>query len=200
MTNSRLRVFWTVVGLVLTAIGVVGLIASLGHLAGVDEDAPLLWSGLLNLWRDINPWGLIILGVLGALLAWLGFHLLGRQLRPGRGPGVGDLDLRTTTGPTAAETELPPGATRVRGARLVRGLERDLARDPQVHKASVTLAGTPPRPELWIELRLSSRAGLAAVREHVTSAVERFRATSGLDPSRLEVTARIDSTGAARVR
>lgn len=200
MTNSRLRVFWTVVGLVLTAIGVVGLIASLGHLAGVDEDAPLLWSGLLDLWRDLNPWGLVILGVLGAFFAWLGFHLLGRQLRPQRHPVMGDLDLRTTTGPTAAETDLPPGVTRVRGARLVRGLERDLARDPQVRKASVTLAGTTPRPELWIELRLSSRAGLAAVREHVTAAVGRFRATTGLDPSRLEVTARIDSTGAARVR
>ncbi|MEN3615471.1 hypothetical protein AAH979_39000 [Plantactinospora sp. ZYX-F-223] len=199
MTNSAIRVLWTVVGLVLTAIGVVGLIASLGHLAGVDNQAPLLWSGLLRTWRDLDPWGLVILGVLGTFFAWLGSKLLGRVLRARRYPVLGDLDLRSVTGQTAAAGPALPGATRVRGARLARGLERDLARDPQVRRASVTLAGTAPRPELWIELQLNSRAGLTAVREHVAAAVERFRATSGLAPRRLEVTARIDAAGPIRV-
>jgi hypothetical protein len=200
MTNSSLRVLWTIVGLVLTAIGVVGLVASLGHLAGVDEDAPLIWSGLLRLWRAIEPWGLAILGALGLLLAWLGAHLLGRQLRPRRHPAMGDLDLRTVTGPAAGAAGLPPGTTRVRGACLVRGLERDLARDPQVRRASVVLAGTAADPELWIELQLGSRAALTTVRDHVSAAVGRFRATSGLVPGRLEVIARIDTSGPARVR
>lgn len=199
MTNSALRVLWTVLGMVLTAIGVVGLIASLGHLAGVDNSAPLLWSGLLGLWRAIHPWGMVILGVLGLLFGWLGLTLLGRVVRPRRYPVVGDLDLGSGTGEATVAGQALPGATRVRGARLVRGLERDLIRDPQIRRASVTMAGTAPRPELWIELRLSSRAGLTAVREHVSAAVDRFRATSGLTPHRLEVTARIDTAGPARV-
>ncbi|GAB3977868.1 hypothetical protein V1634_13395 [Plantactinospora veratri] len=199
MTNSTIRVLWTVVGLVLTAVGVVGLIASLGHLAGVDNGAPLLWSGLLRTWRGIDPWGLVILGVLGLLFAWLGSRLLGRVLRARRYPVLGDLDLRSVTGRTAAAGPALPGATRVRGTRLARGLERDLARDPQVRRASVTLAGTAPRPELWIELQLNSRAGLTTVRDHVTTAVERFRTTSGLAPRRLEVTARIDAASPVRV-
>lgn len=199
MTNGALRVLWTVIGIVLTAIGVVGLIASLGHLAGVDEKAPLLWSGLLNLWRDIDPWGLVILGVLGLVFAWLGFDMLRRQFRTRRYPAMGDLDLRAVReNPPDGQPELP-GATRIRGARLVRGLERDLARDPLVRKASVRLAGTAPRPELWIELQLSSRAGMAVVRDHVSAAVDRFRDTSGLAPSRLEVTARIDTARPVRV-
>ncbi|GIG91149.1 hypothetical protein [Plantactinospora endophytica] len=199
MTNSAIRTLWTVIGIVLTAIGVVGLIASLGHLAGVDNTAPLLWSGLLRTWRDLDPWGLVILGLLGVLFAWLGSSLLGRVLRARRYPVLGDLDLRSVTGQAAVTGPALPGATRVRGARLVRGLERDLARDPQVRRASVTLAGTAPRPELWIELQLNSRAGLTAVREHVSAAVERFRTTSGLAPRRLEVTARIDTARPIRV-
>ncbi|GAA3750292.1 hypothetical protein GCM10022225_38200 [Plantactinospora mayteni] len=199
MTNRAIRLLWTVVGLVLTAIGVVGLIASLGHLAGVDNKAPLLWSGLLRTWRDLDPWGLVILGLLGFFFAWLGSNLLGRVLRARRYPVLGDLDLRSVTGLAAAAGPALPGATRIRGARLVRGLERDLARDPQVRRASVTLAGTAPRPELWIELQLNSRAGLTAVRDHVAAAVERFRTTSGLVPRRLEVTARIDAASPVRV-
>lgn len=199
MTNSAIRVLWTVIGIVLTVIGVVGLIASLGHLAGVDEKAPLFWSGLLELWHDLSPWGLIILGVLGLLFAWLGFDLLARQLRTRRYPAMGDLDLRHGPADSPDGRPRPPGATRVRGVRLVRGLERDLIRDPLIRRASVTLAGPATRPEIWIELRLSSRAGLAAVREQVAAAVDRFQVTSGLTPGRLEVTARIDTASPARV-
>jgi|GEM_PF-2795278 hypothetical protein len=200
MTDSRLRVLWTVVGLALTAVGAVGLVASLGHLAGVDENAPLIWSGLLRLWRGVAPWGLAVLGVLGLLLAWLGAHLLRRLLWPSPHPVMGDLDLRIVTATTADETRLPPGTTRVRGGRLARGLERDLARDPQVRRASVTLTGTAPNPELWIELRLGPRATLTTVRDHVSAAVGRFWVTAGLTPGRLDVTARLDGAGAARVR
>jgi len=155
---------------------------------------------LLDLWNDITPWGLVILGVLGLFFAWLGLNLLERQFRARPYPAMGDLDLRSTIGDATTEAPRLPGATRVRGARLVHGLERDLTRDPLVRKASVTLAGTTPRPELWIELRLSSRASLDIVREHVSAAVDRFRNTSGLAPSRLEVTARIDTASPARVR
>ncbi|MFY1670575.1 hypothetical protein ACN27G_11510 [Plantactinospora sp. WMMB334] len=199
MTNGAIRVFWTVVGIVLTAIGVVGLIASLGHLAGTDNSAPLLWSGLLRTWRAVDPWGLVILGVLGLLVAWLGWSMLGWVVRVRRYPVLGDLDLRSITRRTADPGPAPAGVTHVRGTRLARGLERDLARDPQVRRASVRLAGTAPQPELWIELQLNSRAALTVVRDHVSAAVERFRATSGMAPRRLEVTARIDAAGPARV-
>jgi len=200
MTNGGLRVLWTVIGLVLTAIGVAGLVASLGALPGLDAGAPLIWSGLLNLWRDISPWGLVVVALIGLLLAGLGFSLLRRQLRPRRGPAMGDLDLQSVAGRTPGGGQQLPGATRVRGVRLARGLERDLARDPLVRKASVTLVGPAPQPDLRIELQLSPRARLAAIHDHVDAAVDRFRTTSGLRPRHLDITARIDNSGPARVR
>ncbi|MFY1692148.1 DUF6286 domain-containing protein [Plantactinospora sp. WMMB782] len=200
LSDGAIRVLWTVLGIVLTAIGVVGLIASLGALAGVDNGAPLLWSGLLRTWRGLDPWGLVILGVVGLFLAWLGSNLLGRVLQLRRHPAQGDLDLRAFAGQATADGTTSPGTTRVQGSRLARGLERDLTRDPQVRRASVTLVGTAPQPDLRIQLRLNPRAGLAAVRDHVSAAVDRFRTTSGLAPRRLDVTARIDAAEPVQVR
>lgn len=196
MSTSGTRLLWTVLGLVFTGIGVAGFVVSLGHLTGIDEDAPLLWSGLRGFWRGIHPWGLVVLGGLGALLGWLGHRLLDRQLRAGDDPAAGYLDPRPVVDRTPDGL---PGVTRVHGGGLVRGLERDLLRDPSIRRAVARLAGPLPRPELWIELRLNPGVGPPEVRDHVAAAIDRFRVTSGLAPSRLEITIRVDRAGPHRV-
>ncbi|MEV4759379.1 hypothetical protein AB0J86_30385 [Micromonospora sp. NPDC049559] len=195
---------WTVIGVLLLAIGAAGIAASFGLISSGVARTPLLWSGLLDLWRAIAPWSGIVTIVLGLLIAILGASLLGRLLRPAREPAMDEISLQDPDhhGPAERATLAPdlPGRTRVRGVVLAHGLERDLARDPQVQRAEVTLTGSAPEPDIWIELRVGPRARLSAVRDHVGAAVERFRSTTGLRPRRLDVTTRVDPAGAGRVR
>ena len=206
MTHADLRVLWTVIGLLLVAVGTFGVVAGLGYVGGVDPEAPLLWSGLLGLWHDTAPTGLVVLLALGLLLALLGLRLLNRQLRPRPEPLMGELPLPDSmavvsgTDGAALDAMDLPGRTTVRGAVLARGLERDLTRDPAVREASVVLAGEVTRPELLIRLHLGPHARLDTVHEHVGSAVARFSATTGLCPRYLDVTARVAPTGFSRVR
>jgi hypothetical protein len=206
MSHAAHRLLWTIVGLLLIALGAVGVTANLGQLPGTDVNAPLLWSGLLDLWRNSLPWGPIVVIVLGLLLAWLGFRLLAAQLRTRRGLTAAELTLPADAGQGASAAGVPapgadlPGRTFVRGTVLAHGLERDLARDPHVRRAFVTLTGDAPRPELWIQLEVGPRARLDAVRDHVGAAVGRFSTTSGLRPRYLDVTARVDPSSSGRVR
>lgn len=190
MTDAGHRVLWTVIGLLLTAVGGAGVAAGLGRLPGTDPGAPLLWSGLLDLWRDVTPWGLVLVAVVGLVLAWLGWHLLYRQLWPRRQPALGWLDLHAAGSPDTASRSYR-GSTRVRGSTLAHGLARDLVRVPGVRAAAVTLTGDPVRPALRIRLRLR-QVQLTAVRGHVDAAVSHFTATGGLRPGRLDVTVRVD--------
>lgn len=181
MTNAANRVLWTVVGLVLAAAGAAGVLASFDYLPGTDADAPLLSPALRERWREVEPWGLWGIGLLGLVLAVLGLILLIAELRRPGGPVLGELHL------------LPdrPGDTRVRGRVVRHGLERDLARDREIRTAAVTVTGAAPRPDLSIRLDLEPRADLATVRDYVTGALDRFSRTYGLQPRRLEVTARV---------
>lgn len=180
MSNAANRVLWTVLGLLLTAAGVAGVLVSQGWLPGVDRNSPVLWPGLLQWWRDIDPWGLLGVGLLGVVAAVLGLILLLAELRRRAAPALGELRL----------ADERPGRTRIRSAVVGRGLERDLARDPGVRAAAVALTGAAPQPEVWLRLDLEPAANLATVRDHVCDALDRFTRTYGLHPRRLDVTAR----------
>lgn len=190
MTNAANRVLWTVIGLVLLAAGVAGVLANRGWLPGADADAPLLWPELRHWWREIDPWGLVVTGLLGAVVALLGLILLAAEFRSRGAPALGELRL-------AHER---PGSTRVRGPVVGHGLERDLTRDPGIHAAAVAITGTAPRPELWVRLDLERQADLATVREHVDGALDRFARTYGLRPRKLDITTRVVGPPPARVR
>ncbi|MGW0435988.1 hypothetical protein ACWDV4_26015 [Micromonospora sp. NPDC003197] len=203
MSNAAHRVLWTAIGLLLVAIGGIGITASYGVLPGTDPDAPLLWSGLLDLWRDTTPAGVALLVILGLLLALLGLKLLARLLLPRPQPAMHEVALGQPDRSTGDKSERTtasglPGTTTVRGAVLARGLERDLASEPEVRRASVILTGAAARPELWIQLQIGPRARLAAIRDHVGAAVDRFTATSGLHPHRLDVTTRMVGPSSSR--
>lgn len=190
MTNAANRVLWTVIGLLLLAAGVAGVLANRGWLPGVDADSPLAWSGLREWWRDTEPWGLVVVGLLGVVAALLGLLLLLAELR--RRPARALPDLRLA--------HRQPGLTRVPGGVIGHGLERDLVRDPGIRAAAVAVTGAAPSPDLWIQLDVEQRADLATVRAHVDDALARFSRTYGLRPRRLDVTARVVGPAPARVR
>jgi hypothetical protein len=190
VTDTANRVLWTVVGLVLLAAGVVGVLVNRDWLPGTDAEAPLLWPDLVDWWRDLDPWGLIGLGLLGAVVAVLGLILLLAELRRGGGPQLRELRLANQR----------PGHTRVRGPVVGRGLERDLARSPGVRNAAVSVTGTAPRPELWIRLDVDRQVDLGTVRQQVDRALDRFTRTYGLRPARVDVTTRVAGAPLARVR
>ncbi|WP_329110421.1 hypothetical protein OG792_15840 [Micromonospora sp. NBC_01699] len=199
MSHAGNRLLWTVIGLLLVALGAAAAAANLGHLPGIDQRAPLIWSAFRGVFRDISPWGPIVAIALGLLLAYLGWTLLRRQLRPAGDPAMDEYDLRSVTGDRAAYDGSGPGVTIVQGSSLADGLERDLVREPQIRRASVWLTGDPPTPEIRIKLYVTPQAPLATLRESVQAAVDRFATTSGLRPRHLDITARVDAGGAARV-
>ena len=204
MSAAGHRVLWTLIGVLLVALGGAGIAASYGHLPGTDSGAPLLWSAFLDTWRAISPWNFVVAIALGLLVALLGMSLLSRVVRRPHRPAMDVVTLRDSGTASGADRAALapdlPGHTRIRGTVLARGLERDLARDPQVHDVDVVLTGTAPTPEVWIDLHVGPRARLTALRDHVDAAVERFCRTSGMRPRHLDVTARIDRAGASRVR
>lgn len=191
MTNRANRLLWTVIGLALLAGGVAGLLVGQDWLPGTDPRAPLLWPALRGWWREIDPWGLVGIVLLGVAVAVLGLILLLAELRRQGAPAL--RELRLPAG--------PGGRTRVPGPVIGHGLARDLARDPAIRGAAVAVTGTAARPELWIRLDLVEPADLAQVRQRVEAgALARFARTYGLRPGKLDVTARLVGDPPARVR
>ncbi|MEU8179546.1 hypothetical protein AB0B85_30845 [Micromonospora sp. NPDC049044] len=182
MTDAAHRLLWTIVALLLVAGGVTALAVGSGALPFVDPDAVLLGGGPVDAWRVATPWSTLSAAVAGLLTAVAGQRLLYRALRRP------DRVLRGTLSRTGSL----PGRTRLATEVLVRALERDLLRAPGVHRARVVLTGTPPRPDVWVRVDLTSDARTAGVREHVHDAVRRFATTAGCQPAHLDVTARIE--------
>ncbi|MFF0318759.1 hypothetical protein ACFYPH_29475 [Micromonospora sp. NPDC005252] len=181
MTDAAHRLLWTIVALLLVAGGATALAAGSGTLPFGDPDAVLLGGGLVDAWRLATPWSTLAAAVGGLLTAVAGQRLLHRALRRP------DRALRGTL----SRPGRLPGRTRMASEVLVRALERDLLRAPGVHRARVVLTGTPPRPDVWVRVDLTSDARAAGVREHVHESVRRFATTAGCQPAHLDVTARI---------
>ncbi|MGY0234170.1 hypothetical protein [Longispora urticae] len=222
MTHTANRVLWTAVGLGLTAAGAAGLAAHTGRLGALDPDHPLLGDRILDLWRRHTSWGLAIVIAAGVLLALCGLWLLRAQLRRRAARPLHDLVLRghqgrrdfaaldvqvhrppagpgphaPTEGLTAAQL---PGRTTANSKALAHALRRDLVTGRHVTAASVALTGDAPEPDIWIRLDTAPDTLLTEVRAHVDASLERFRATTGLRPRKLDVTVRPSHTTPARV-
>lgn len=182
MTNAGHRLLWTVIALLLVAVGGTALGASLDRLPGTDPAATLLSADLVDRWRMAAPWSTLAAAVAGALLALTGQRLLSRELRRPGGTLHGVL----------SRPGHRPGRTRLAADVLADALARDLTDNPGVRQARVVLTGAPPHPDVWIRVDLTADAPAAGVREHVRAAVRRFAATTDCQPAHLDVTARIE--------
>ncbi|MFR9777897.1 hypothetical protein ACL02O_17825 [Micromonospora sp. MS34] len=182
MSNAAHRLLWTVLALLLVAVGGTALAVGAGRLPG--GDAPLLGATTVTWWRAGAPWSALAVAGGGVLLALLGRQLLVAGLRvPGRLCG------------TLAQPGHGAGRTRVASGVLTGALERDLLRAPGARRARVVLTGPAARPDVWVEVRLDPCADVAAARDRVDAAVRRFAATLGCRPAHLDVTALLDEPG-----
>ncbi|MFG1841407.1 hypothetical protein [Micromonospora sp. NPDC049175] len=182
MTNAAHRLLWTIIALLLVAVGGAALAAGHGTLPGADARAAVLSAGLLERWRLAAPWSTLAAAVGGALLALAGQRLLAREVRRPAGTLRG----------TLSHPGRRPGRTRLATDVLTDALVRDLTGNPGVRRARVVLTGEPPRPDVWIRVDLTADAATAGVREHVRAAVRRFAATTDCQPAHLDVTAHIE--------
>jgi hypothetical protein len=196
--NTGNRVLWSIIGALLFAAGVVGVLASQVEISNVDRQQPLLTTELIDWWNAHSGLaaGLTIAG--GLLAAFLGFLLLRAQLR-GRG-GAPMRDLAFGARETDASEGIDTGRTKVASSALHHALERDLATDRNVRRAAVRLTGPSEHPELLVRLAVTPDADIARVAGHLEGAVQRFTTTSGVTPDLSDVLVRIPAVAPQRVQ
>jgi hypothetical protein len=196
--NTGNRVMWSIIGALLLAAGVVGVLTSQVEISNVDRQQPLLTTELIDWWNAHSGLaaGLTIAG--GLLAAFLGFLLLRAQLR-GRG-GAPMRDLAFGARETAASEGIDTGRTKVASSALHHALERDLATDRNVRRAAVRLTGPSEHPELLVRLAVTPEADIARVAGHLEGAVQRFTTTSGVTPDLSDVLVRIPTGAPQRVQ
>jgi hypothetical protein len=173
------RLLWALVGLLLLAIGVAGIAAGSGILGPpIAQTAPVPTS-LAQ--QAIAPTGtdLLTLAAVGSIALLVGLLLLRAELpglRPARMP-----DLRYEY-PDREQTQ-SRGRTVVRGGGLEHGARQSLEALSEVRSAQARLLGDSDHPDLLIELDVESRAQFPKLKSEVRQAIERFRLTSGRQPS-----------------
>jgi hypothetical protein len=193
------RVLWAVIGVLLLAAGVLGLLAGAGGLPFVDRHRVVLTSGLINTWNGNKALATTLTIVVGLLLAILGVLLLFAQLRL-RAARMRDLHLPPPS--EFAPAELKPvdrGSTDVASRALHRALQRDLESDRQVRNAAVLLTGPTEHPRLMVRLAVTPDADVARLAGHLDRVVHRFTTTSGVQPDVSDVVVRIPERAVARV-
>jgi hypothetical protein len=207
MMNTGNRVLWTLIGLLLTAAGVFGVLVSLDRIPGTYPQTRVLSPQLLEQWRRWEGWATAGVVVLGVLAAVLGLLLLRVQLRKRGRRHLADLTFGQRSAyrpgarpPQAAEESGPPaGVTQVRYRAVAHSLERDLQAQAGVQRANVMICGRADRPEVLLDLTAPAGADLVALRGTVGAALERFSATTGLTPASVHVNTRVAKGMVGRV-
>lgn len=221
------RTLWTVIGLVLLAAGLTGLLIGSGVLSFVDRQQVLLPTTVIDAWNRNEAWLLALTIAAGVVVALLGVLLIRAQLRRRGGPPMADLYLPALPEPTVPEptmaeptmaepagaeptlaappeaaptgTPQPEGGTEVASRALHRALQRDLESDGQIRDATVRLSGPADHPRLLVRLAVTADADVAALASHVDRVMHRFTTTSGLQPDLAEVVVRMPTRAPSRV-
>jgi hypothetical protein len=173
------RLLGALIGLLLLAIGVTGLTLGLGALGSRFAHTTPLPASLEQHARAPTDNDLIVLALLGVLALLVGLLLLRAELRAPGQPRMRDLRYQQSS----AEQGRRRGRTVVRTGGLEHGLRQSLGALPGVRWAHAQLAGNPERPHLLIELEVDAQARLSTLKSEVAQAIERFRLTSGRQPS-----------------
>jgi hypothetical protein len=198
--NVGNRVLWSIIGLLLLAAGVLGVLANRGWL-GFSRDESMLTANGAQPWRDWPGWLIASVIVAGLLVALLGLMIVRAELRARGGAPMADLALREPAAPPDLTVEpAPAGKTVISTSALKQSLTRDLERARQVRDAAVNIVGPHGRPQLLVRLSVTQDAELAPLAEHVDRAVARFARTSGLAPEVAEVTVKVADRQPERVR
>jgi flagellar biosynthesis/type III secretory pathway M-ring protein FliF/YscJ len=198
--DRRNRVRLAVLGLLLFAVGLAGLLVGADVFDAPAADSAILPEDLVDRWDryDRNyPWNLVVVGVVALLLAWYGWRIVRAQFRRGGGRApMGDLEYRATE---PGRQDAGRGRTTVRAAAISRGTEAALEHVRGVERAIVGLFGSPYEPELRARLDVDANADLTQVRHNVSAALERLATTTGMPPRSADITLRLVERQQARV-
>lgn len=181
MTDVLNRALWTGLGLLLTALGVLGALASRGHLGGTDPNSPVLWSSAITRWRDAGTAAPLVTAGVGLVVVLLGM-LLARAQLPSRRPTLPTLHVAGSA---------DRGATEIRGGALPGALADDLRRIEAVRSAHVTLAGPTHATRVGVRLDILPNTTVNRLAVQVQHCLERFATTTGARVCDVEVTLRL---------
>jgi hypothetical protein len=207
--NTGNRVLWTVIGAVLTAAGVFGVLLSEDWLFSGTSRRTVLGPAVGRHWHDWHTYAVTVFIVAGLLLAVLGFLLLRGQLRGRGGAPMADVVLynhppRSAPAEWRADAALRepfvPGRIRISHGALEEALTRDLRDHAEVRRAAVRLVGDRRQPEALVRLSVNADADVGRLRSHVDSALDRFAATSGVRPAVRDVVVTMADQPPARVQ
>ena len=195
--DRRNRVRLALLGLLLFAVGVAGLLVGADRFDAPAADSAILSEGLVARWDRYHPWNLVVVGVVALLLAWYGWRLVRAQFRRGGGRApMGDLEYRAAE---PGRQDAGRGQTTVRAAAISRGTEAALERVRGVERAIVGLFGSPYEPELRARLDVDANADLTQVRRNISAALEHLATTTGMPPRSADITLRLVERQQARV-
>jgi hypothetical protein len=193
------RVLWIVIGALLTAAGLVGVLGYAGVMPGLNRNRDLITANMDAQWRSWGGWAMGVTIAVGLVIAVLGVLLLRVQFLRRGGASMANL-----TRPAAVFTSGDPlreaGRTRVATNTLNQALTRDLQGDGSVRRAAVRLTGEPRSPSLRMRLAVTPDADISELRHHVDRAVQRFAKTSGLRPNVEEVVVKMTTGAQHRVQ
>lgn len=196
MSDAANRILWSLVGLVLLAMGGVGLSFGLGAWGASAAHAHIVTSTLVGRWRQGGDASYAVAGAIGFILVLLGLGLARSQLRRSGGPRLTDFRVG---GPSGADAQAR-GRTMVRATSLSHAVEADLERIDGVERALVGLYGTPDHLELRARLDVSDSSDLDAIARSVDGSLGRLHTTAGLRPRAVDVTVAMVGNGPGRVR
>ncbi len=173
------RLLGALIGLLLLAIGVTGLTLGLGALGSTYAQMALVPAAIEQ--HTVTPTNndLIGLAVVGLLALLVGLVLLRGELRVSGQPRMGNLRYA----PSSAAQGSRRGRTVLRAGGLEHGVRQSLEALPTVRGVRTRLAGDSERPNLLIELEVDAQTWLSTLKSEVAHAIERFRLTSGREPS-----------------
>jgi len=164
-TTARLdRFLLSLLGLLLTAVGVLGLLVGFGVFGSRLRTRPVFDNVVSRYLGDHGDWLWPVIAVVVLLLGYLALRWLIAQLRP---TGVGDLDL---------EPGATTGHTYVVGAAVTDAVREEISSYRGVAGARARLVGDEYDPHLQLRVQLDSRADIATVRQRIeSSAIARAR-------------------------
>lgn len=174
-TTARLdRALLLLFGLLLTAAGVLGLLAGFGVFGDGPRRRPVFDNQVSRFVGANGPWLWPLIALAGLLLGLLALRWLLAQLRP---TAVRDLQLESR--PTAGRTELVSAA-------VAEAVSDEVGRYRGVSRAGARLTGDEHEPQLRLRVELDARADVVAVRRRIeTEALAHVR--QALDAPQLPV-------------
>jgi membrane protein implicated in regulation of membrane protease activity len=195
--DRRNRVRLALLGLLLLAVGVAGLVVGADVFEAPAAGSPVLADWLVARWDRYDPWNLVAVAIAALLVAWYGWRLVRAQLRRGGGRAeMADLAYRATE---PGQQDADRGRTTVRAAAISHSTEKALERVRGVERALVGLFGSPYEPELRARLDVDANADLIQLRRNVSAVLERLAATTGIPPRSADITLRLVDRRQARV-